>query len=123
MEPGPGNSMLKALSLPLAWEPVEGEKVWESSPRHGLPVPRQEDIEDAAVTQPQTTPASRAARAGHTGTGAWSHIGQRHCWTENERNEGGTMFLGMGHSLEDNPRSHTWQLQCYHRKPQRCEIE
>lgn len=65
-----------------------------------MPVPRQEDIEDAAVTQPQTTPASGAARAGHTGTGAWDHIGQRHCWTENERDEGGTRFPVSRTTLE-----------------------
>lgn len=55
-------------------EPVEGEEVWESSPGHGRPGPRQKDIEDAAVAQAQTTPASRAARA--SGAGA---VGVRAC--------------------------------------------
>lgn len=58
---------------PHAPEPVESEEAWGSSPWHGGPGPRKEDIKDAAVTQAQATPASRAAGASGTGTeGPWA---------------------------------------------------
>lgn len=115
---GPRNCTPKALALPLAQEPVEGEEVWELSPWHGLPVPRQKNIEDAAVAQPQTTPASRAARAGCTGAGAWSHTGHGHCWAEKGRDEGRLHSVpGGGTQSQGNSRSHPWQLRCYQKKP------
>lgn len=67
-EPGPGTQVPRGSSPARAPEPVESEEAWGSSPWHGGPDPRKEDIKDAAMTQAQTTPASRAAGASGTGT-------------------------------------------------------